>query len=106
MNLLGHEIDISFVYKISPLQFERSRSDAFWMFFELSFKDGRSHKVEINYNFILENVKGKDYVFNIKTLNKRELACVEKKWNKSLVIIKKLREVAINKKNNESINCL
>lgn len=47
MDILGYEIDPSFVYIISPI--DSWESDAkYYAGFRIRFKDGRTHHVEIN----------------------------------------------------------
>lgn len=98
MNLLGHEIDIDFVYRIGPIQSETSRQDAYWIFFELAFKDGRSHKVEIENNFLLESYRGGHLVMNARDLNKTEVKKLYRQKQKDLKVIKDLREKVIKDK--------
>jgi hypothetical protein len=91
MNLLGHEINLDFVYSVSPLFGDTITTEAYYFFFELSFKDGRSHKVEINNNFGSFSYNGNVYKRPKKDLTARQQKALEKKKITDLELIKKLR---------------
>jgi hypothetical protein len=98
MNIQGYEIDLSFVYYVSPVFNCNTREDSFYYFFNLQFKDGRSHKVELSYNYESMKYEGKAYSINIKSLNSRELKLVPKKRDAAKIQITKLRNDIILEK--------
>lgn len=48
MNIIGHEIDVDFIYQISPIINSYGRGE---ICFVLSFKDGKTHKVLYKENY-------------------------------------------------------
>ena len=84
MEVLGHEIDVDFIYKINPVVWNNFHRR---LFFELSFKDGKTHLVEFCKNYALleaKDKKGKSFEATLK---------------KDTAEINKLRDEIISEKN-------
>lgn len=92
MKILEYEIDCSFVYSVSPIKIEKSRDDAYLIFFNLNLKDGKVHKVVTSYNYDTFNYQGQTFVRNIKPLNKRQIEIVPVRFKKDLSKMAELRK--------------
>ena len=70
MDILGHEIDLDFIYYISPIRWNNFSCE---LWFDLNFKDGRSHRVELKPHYsdtaCPRTASGS---YNVRWLNKLE----------------------------------
>lgn len=95
MDILGYSIDTQFVYSVGPIIGDKQRSDGYYIEFELKFKDGRTHKVNLSYNYFPFYYRGKVYAGNIKQLTKKQLERVPIKLERDMKQLKTLRYAII-----------
>lgn len=100
MNILGHEIDPTFVYQIGKIFSGEGKpaDESFYYFFEIRFKDGRSHTVSLSYNYSTIEYKGREYVQS-EFLSKKQKQIFPKKRAAAQVKIKELRNLIIKAMN-------
>lgn len=98
IDVLGHEINCQFVYYVGPI-FSDVKQQGYEYYFEIRFKDGRSHFVSISNNYTTERLRstvlpGCDYVYS-KLLTARQEHVVIKKRPKDEAKIVQLRNKII-----------
>lgn len=97
MNILGYEIDPTFVHTVHPIKIADTEH-GYEYFFVLDFKDGRSHKVKISNNYSTLNYQGNPYSVtpHLSRANHKKMVLKKPKDGE---LIKKLRTDIISKMN-------
>ncbi len=93
MDVLGHEIDTSFIYKVTPcrIYLGEGRYDRYFFSFCLNFKDGGKHEVTLNH-------------INYSNLNSDERKLFTKEKNSAKATIEKLRKNIVAEMNKNKRN--
>ena len=94
MDILGHEIDVNFIYRIAPVEFSEMQG---FLRFKLDFKDGRSHLVKFRDDYTYHSncrkaERHKDY-------NGNDVKKIDALIQKDTKALSKLRDKIIAEKN-------